>query len=141
MAMLEVREGILVFVPWRIQGIIHTEDRLCHQTIKLLKKQTDYTLKSLALELTMAKKKLQKLKSSLSNSIKVPSDMKSAKLEVPLRQSKKRGVRLPRKVGSAVHPYLTGSGTVSAATLRTTSSQSAQYNRLIVHPINRHALF
>jgi len=71
MAMIKLKEGTTVFVPWRIQGVIRNEERMLNFQLHLLEKQTKYLVNSITREQLTATKKLEKFNDRLKNAARI----------------------------------------------------------------------
>ena len=78
MAMLNIRNGTTVCVPWRIQGIVRNEDRLRVYTLRQLEKQNKYLLNSLAREQMLATNRLGRFMEKLNNASRTSDIMARA---------------------------------------------------------------
>ena len=79
MAMINIKEGTLVFVPWRIQGIVRNEERQLNYSIHLLEKQNKYTLNCITRNQNMAINKLARFSEKLNNTPRVSAIMDKAR--------------------------------------------------------------
>lgn len=71
MAMINIKEGTTVFVPWRIQGIVRNEERILNYKTHLLEKQNKYLLNCITRNQLMAANKLEKFNEKFSNAARV----------------------------------------------------------------------
>ena len=67
MAMISIRDGTTVFVPWRIQGIVRNEDRLRNYSLHVLEKQNKYLLNCITREQMLASNRLDRFMEKLNN--------------------------------------------------------------------------
>jgi hypothetical protein len=79
MAMINIKKGTLVFVPWRIQGIVRNEERQLKSSIRLLEKQNKYVLKCITRNQNTATNKLVKFTEKLNNTPRVSAIMSKAR--------------------------------------------------------------
>lgn len=80
MAMINIKEGTLVFVPWRIQGIVRNEERQLNYSIHLLEKQNKYTLNCITRNQNMAINKLARFSEKLHKTPRVSDIMAKARM-------------------------------------------------------------
>lgn len=79
MAMINIKEGTLVFVPWRIQGIVRNEERQLNYSIHLLEKQNKYLLNCITRDQIMATNKLDRFTDKFSKAPRVSAIMAKVK--------------------------------------------------------------
>lgn len=79
MAVINIKEGTNVFVPWRIQGIVRNEDRILNYNIHLLEKQNKYLLNCITRDQIMATNRLDKFNDRLDNAARLSSVMTKSK--------------------------------------------------------------
>lgn len=82
MAMINIKEGTLVFVPWRIQGIVRNEERLLSYSIHLLEKQNKYLLNCITRDQIMATNKLDRFTEKFNKAPRVSTIMAKAKKRI-----------------------------------------------------------
>lgn len=78
MAMINIMEGTMVFVPWRIQGIVRNEERLLSYSIHLLEKQHRYLLSCITREQMIAANKLERFMEKFNSAPKLSAITKSS---------------------------------------------------------------
>ena len=77
--MINIKEGTLVFVPWRIQGIVRNEERQLNYSIRLLEKHKRYVLNCITKDQNTAMNKLAKFSEKLNKTPRVSNIMEKAK--------------------------------------------------------------
>ena len=84
MAVLNIKEGTFVFVPWRIQGIVRNEERLLNKSLHLLDKEKKYLLNCITRDQSMATAKMLRLHEKLKKAPRVsqPNKMEEKKSAV-----------------------------------------------------------
>lgn len=77
MAVLNIKEGTFVFVPWRIQGIVRNEERLLNKSLHLLDKEKKYLLNCITRDQNMATAKMLRLHEKLKKAPRVVQPKKA----------------------------------------------------------------
>lgn len=77
--MINIKEGTLVFVPWRIQGIVRNEERQLNYSIHLLEKQNKYLLNCITRDQIMATNKLDRFTDKFNKAPRVSTIMAKVK--------------------------------------------------------------
>lgn len=79
MAVINIKEGTTIFVPWRIQGIVRNEDRILHYNLHLLEKQYRYLLNCITREQIMATNRLERFLKKFNSAARLSSMMPRSK--------------------------------------------------------------
>lgn len=105
MAMINIKEGTLVFVPWRIQGIVRNEERQLNYSIHLLEKRNKYLLNCITRDQVMATNKLNRFTEKFNRAPKVSTIMAKAKTRIESENRRTGPAANRRPIAATSRPW------------------------------------